>query len=224
MDKAMKVTALKWLRRNIVVNERQSAGRRAEIELAAMGEDVATPGAVTEEYNPQNESSSNSKSVLDAVREAKEKEWEEKVAKRDALRVQRMAEMGENSGGLTTHDDRGVELRRPGENDLLKHYTALAAKVVPEVPPDSTTFQRLWPSALATLAVIAGCVDVQGRTARDCDSCAPNRLQRLYIRRVASPAGVAGAEQVFPLRPRVPTRAGGAGQRVQSPDPQASGG
>lgn len=162
MDKVIKVTALKWLRRNIVVNERQSAGRRAEIELAAMGEDVATPGAVTEEYNPQNESSANSKSVLDAVREAKEKEWEEKVAKRDAMRAQRMAEMGENSGGLTTHDDRGVELRRPGENELLKHYTALAAKVVPEVPPDSTTFQRLWPSALVTLAVIAGCVVYSG--------------------------------------------------------------
>lgn len=162
MDKAMKVTALKWLRRNIVVNERQSAGRRAEIELAAMGEDVSTPGGAAEEYNPQSKNSTNSKSVLDAVREAKEKEWEEKVAKRDALRAQRMAEMGENSGGLVTHDDRGVELRRPGENELLKHYTALAAKVVPEVPPDYTTFQRLWPSALVTLAVIAGCVVYSG--------------------------------------------------------------
>ncbi|OBT64575.1 hypothetical protein VE03_06365 [Pseudogymnoascus sp. 23342-1-I1] len=166
MDKAMKVTALKWLRRNIVVNEPESAGRRAEIELAAMGEDVATPGAAAEEYNPQSKSGANSKSVLDAVREAKEKEWEEKVAKRDALRAQQMAEMGENSGGLVTHDDRGVELRRPGENELLKHYTALAAKVVPEVPPDSTTFQRLWPSALVTLAVIAGCVVYSGSYTR----------------------------------------------------------
>ena len=162
MDKAMKVTALKWLRRNIVVNERQSAGRRAEIELAAMEEDVSTPGAGAEEYNPQSKNSTNSKSVLDAVREAKEKEWEENVAKRDALRAQRMAEMAKNSGGLVTHDDRGVELRRPGENELLKHYTALAAKVVPEVPPDYTTFQRLWPSALVTLAVIAGCVVYSG--------------------------------------------------------------
>lgn len=161
MDKIMKVTALKWLRRNIVVNERQSAGRRAEMELAAMGEDVTAPAA-TKEYNPQSKSSGNSKSVLDAVREAKEKEWEEKVAKRDALRAQNMAEMAENSGGLVTHDDRGVELRRPGENELLKHYTALASKVVPEVPPDYTTFQRLWPSALVTLAVIAGCVVYSG--------------------------------------------------------------
>ncbi|KFY21888.1 hypothetical protein V493_07021, partial [Pseudogymnoascus sp. VKM F-4281 (FW-2241)] len=162
MDKAMKTTALKWLRRNIVVNERQSAGRRAEIELAAMGVDVSTPGGAAEDYSPQSEGSSNSKSVLEAVREAKEKEWEEKVAKRDALRAQRMAEMGEKSGGLVSYDDRGVELRRPGENELLKHYTALAAKVVPEVPPDYTTFQRLWPSALVTLAVIAGCVVYSG--------------------------------------------------------------
>ncbi|KFY71727.1 hypothetical protein V499_08101 [Pseudogymnoascus sp. VKM F-103] len=162
MDKVMKVTALKWLRRNIVVNERQSAGRRAEIELAAMGEDVSTPGGGGKEYNPQSRNTPTNKSVLDAVREAKEKEWEEKVAKRDALRAQQMAEMGEKSGGLMTHDDRGVELRRPGENELLKHYTALASKVVPDAPPDYTAFQRLWPSALVTLAVIAGCVVYSG--------------------------------------------------------------
>ncbi|KFX95338.1 hypothetical protein V490_03914 [Pseudogymnoascus sp. VKM F-3557] len=162
MDKVMKVTALKWLRRNIVVNEQQSAGKRAEIELAALGEDVSTRGAATKEFNPQSKSSANSKSVLEAVREAKEKEWQEKVAKRDALRAQRMAEMAQNPGGLVTHDDRGVELRRPGENELLKHYTALAAKVVPETPPDYSTFKRLWPSALVTLAVIAGCVVYSG--------------------------------------------------------------
>ncbi|KFY11563.1 hypothetical protein V492_04388 [Pseudogymnoascus sp. VKM F-4246] len=165
MDRVMRIAALRWLRKNIVVNERQSAGRRAEIELAAMGEDLSTPEA-GKEFNPQSKASTNSKSVLEAIREAKEKEWEEKVAKRDALRAQRMAEMGEKSGGLVTHDDRGVELRRPGENEKLKHYTALAAKVVPDTPPDYTTFQRLWPSALVTLAVIAGCVIYSGSYSR----------------------------------------------------------
>ncbi|OBT52326.1 hypothetical protein VE04_07234 [Pseudogymnoascus sp. 24MN13] len=153
MDKVMKVTALKWLRRNIVVNERQSAGRRAEIELAAMGEDVSTPGGGGgKEYNPQSRNTPTNKTVLDAVREAKEKEWEEKVAKRDALRAQQMAEMGEKSGGLMTHDD----------GALLKHYTALASTGDPDAPPDYTAFQRLWPSALVTLAVIAGCVVYSG--------------------------------------------------------------
>lgn len=158
MDKATKTMALSWLRRNIVVDERESAGLRAEIELAALEEESIARGEELGIYkkteSPQNKDSPYGKSGLDVLREVKTREWDEAAAKREEKRLERLAQIQEKTGTLATHDERGVELRRPGQNEKLKYYLEQAAKVVPDVPPEMSSFQRLWPSGLLALAVI----------------------------------------------------------------------
>jgi len=48
-------------------------------------------------------------------------------------------------------------LRRKGENPWLKYYIE-RSKILPNTPPEMTMFQRLWPSGLLTLAVVAFCL------------------------------------------------------------------
>ncbi|KAL3428021.1 rhomboid family protein [Phlyctema vagabunda] len=144
---------LAWLRKNIPVDEDYSEGMRAEQELLAMGLDV--DGAETS-YEPNNKPVTGEGGVyglgaLERVRRAKEAAWEAE----QAARKKREEEAGIVSGGLQTADGNGVVLRTPGQNPKLQYYLE-RAKVLPDILPNMTIFQRLWPSAVFSLVFVGG--------------------------------------------------------------------
>lgn len=150
---------LKWLRKNVPVNEIESAGLRAEKELAEMEQDIVSDSERLGIYQPNSGGGQNvyGNSVIDRVRkfneaklDAKEKAEKERLSQADEIR--------QNTGTLqTTRPGSQVELRRPGENPRLKYYLE-RAKVAPDTPPEMTKWERLWPSGLLTLAVIGGSI------------------------------------------------------------------
>lgn len=146
--------ALAWLRKNVPVNEVQCEGLRAEQELAEMEEEIVSDAERIGLYKPNSGKSKNvyGKSGLDAIRKAKEKEFEEAEAMK--AKLSQADEIQQNTGTLAKLSARSqVELRRPGENPKLKYYLE-RAKVLPDTPPEMTVFERLWPSALLVIGVI----------------------------------------------------------------------
>jgi rhomboid-like protein len=159
-------TALSWLREHVPVDEIQSAGLRAEEELAAMEQtfiaDAETFGIYkpnsTGKYEPNSGKSKNlyGKSGLESIREAKEKEFERKEAEQELQRKRQFENADLKTGTLEKLNPRSqVELRRPGENPKLQYYLE-RAKVLPDKPPEMSAFQRLWPSGLVVIGTLIG--------------------------------------------------------------------
>ncbi|KUJ20275.1 rhomboid-domain-containing protein, partial [Mollisia scopiformis] len=149
---------LEWLRKHVPVDEVECAGLRAELELAEMEGDVMAKAQRAGLYEPNSQGQKDvyGKSGLDAIRRAKEKEFDEREARKKAqLRETRGIE--HKTGMLEELSARSqVELRRPGEDPRLKYYLE-RAKVLPDTPPEMSKFQRLWPSGLVVLAFVTGC-------------------------------------------------------------------
>lgn len=151
---------LQWLRKNVPVDEIRSAGLRAERELAELEEGLIMDGERWGLYKPNSGSgragdkkSVYGKSGLDYIREQKEKALDAKEEE-EKKGLSQADEIRQNTGTLEPVTARNsVELRRKGENPWLKHYIE-RSKILPNTPPEMTIFQRLWPSALLTLAVL----------------------------------------------------------------------
>lgn len=155
---------LNYLRAAIRVDETTNAGLRAELELAKIEEEAIKRGESIGLYKPEPEkftpqSGPKLPPVLQRIREAKKAEWDAKAA---ALEAKKQAEMeaykNTPAGQLAVFDERGVEMRRPGENKKLKEYQEALYKDEPTTPPPMSAFSRLWPSALVTLFVVGGSV------------------------------------------------------------------
>jgi rhomboid-like protein len=172
-DIAKRTVALSWLRRNIPVDERASAGLRAELELEELAkEDEELSKELAEAkkataYLPNSDESlkgtkgKNSlygRSGLDEIRLKKEKELDEFLKREKEQEEERLRNQPVVTGELATRDPQsGIMLRRKGENPLLKHFLE-RAKVLPDVPPEMSVFKRLWPSALVVLAVVGASI------------------------------------------------------------------
>jgi rhomboid-like protein len=146
--------ALAWLRKNVPVDEVQCEGLRAEQELAEMEQEIVSDAERIGLYKPNSEKRRNmyGNSGLDAIRKAKEKEFEEAEAMK--AKLSQADEIQQNTGTLAKLSARSqVELRKPGENPKLKYYLE-RAKVLPDTPPEMSVFERLWPSALLVMGVI----------------------------------------------------------------------
>jgi rhomboid-like protein len=113
---------------------------------------------------------------LQALREQKRKEWDEKLARHEAAEAERLAKIQQNIAetGIVTHDERGVELRRAGSNPKLQEYLERAQSVVPDAPPEMPAFKRLAPSGLACVLVLLGCAALSALYE------APKRKDRLF--------------------------------------------
>jgi len=162
-------TALKWLRENVPVDEERSAGLEAEKALAEMENDIitdseriglckprSTPDAPGSKRKFRGEKSPYGESGLDAIRAAKEKELDEKERVRER-KLSQADEIRQNTGTLEPVTARQrVELRRKGENPWLQHYINRAKGL--ETPPEMTIRQRLGPSGLFVIAIIAICL------------------------------------------------------------------
>lgn len=165
---------LEWLRKTVTVNEVESAGLRAEEELAKMQELIVTDAerlglykrrtptdkemprkkGSTYQPNSQNTGSVYAESAFDKIRKRKEKEFERKEVEAETARKLQANEIRHNSGTLEKISSKSqVELRTPGEHPWLKYYLD-RANILPERPPEMTKFQRLWPSAVFTALVI----------------------------------------------------------------------
>jgi rhomboid-like protein len=142
----------------VPVDEIRSAGLQAEKELAAMEEQIVADSERLGLYKPNSVPRERKdlygKGVLDAVREQKEKELDE----REQAQKAQADEIRQNTGPLDIATPRSrVELRRPGENPRLKYYLE-RAKVLPNTPPEMSMFRRLWPSGLLVMGVVLGCI------------------------------------------------------------------
>ena len=150
---------LKWLRRNVPVDEVNNAGLRAEQELAAMNLETLQDSYEIGLWRPNSGKASGKspygKSGLDKIREGKEKAWDEKEKKLERKRKSQADEIRENTGTLQTGPQSHVELRRPGQNKWLKHYLE-RANILPQTPPEMSMFRRLFPSALVVLGTLIG--------------------------------------------------------------------
>ena len=154
------LAALDYLRKHIAVNELVSAGKRAEVELAEMEKAAIARGEEIGLYKPEvhvNQTGIKLPSALENIRELKRLEWEAKAAALEKKRTEELEKYKNTPAGqLAVFDERGVELRRPGENAKLKKYIEDMQNDVPSEPPSMSAFSRLWPSALVTLAVLGG--------------------------------------------------------------------
>jgi rhomboid-like protein len=164
--------ALAWLRKHVPVNEVESAGIRAEQELAAMEAKMVSDaeriglykrdsgdrrkGATGKQtYTPNSTPRKNvyGESGLDKIRKDNERKWAARDAA-EAKRKEEAAQMAHKTGTLETLDAKStVVLRRPGENPWLKHYIA-RSKFLPDQPPEMTSLDRIRFPALFTIAII----------------------------------------------------------------------
>ncbi|KAI9734147.1 MAG: hypothetical protein M1818_006648 [Claussenomyces sp. TS43310] len=163
-DERIKKIALAWLRENVPVDEDYAAGKRAELELQAMEAEILADSERLGLYKPgvgeavpKGKNTSQSiygESGIDAIREANQRKFDEQDKAEEARQTQ-ADEIRQNTGTELTQNARShVDLRRPGENPRLKYYLERAAEVVPDVPPEMSVWQRLWPSGLVVLCVV----------------------------------------------------------------------
>ncbi|RDL42093.1 uncharacterized protein BP5553_02072 [Venustampulla echinocandica] len=152
-DRARQI-ALAWLRENVPVDEVGNAGLKAEQELREMEAEIVADSRRIGLYKPnssENAESPYGKSVLDEVRAAKEKAWEEKKKSQEA--TSQADEIRQNTGPLATVGPKArAELRKVKENQKFEEYMKKAKAL--KAPPEMTKFQRLWPSALVVLGTI----------------------------------------------------------------------
>ncbi|POS87531.1 hypothetical protein EPUL_001923 [Erysiphe pulchra] len=149
--------ALAWLRENVPVNEDLNAGLRAEKELAEMEADLISDAERIGIYRPNSGIGKNvyGDSVIDKIRElnVKKRELEEEQKANEMEKINQANEVFQNSGLLEIPTNK-VKLERREEHPRLKYYRE-RANVLPDTPPVMTTWQRLWPSGLLMLGVVA---------------------------------------------------------------------
>lgn len=151
---------LAWLRNHVPVDEILCAGLRAEVELAELEDDHMARAEMMGLYRPNSEEQKDiyGKSGLEEIRQAKERNLDEKEAKQKAHTQRNEVDGQQKTGTLESLSPRSkVELRKPGENPRLKYYLE-RSKVLPDTPPEMTKFQRLWPSAVVVLVFVGCCV------------------------------------------------------------------
>jgi rhomboid-like protein len=165
-DDRIKKLALSWLRKHVPVDEEDAAGKRAEFELEEIEAEILADSERLGLYKPNSgeavQKGKGRKSIygesgLDAIREASEQRWLAEEKEKELARNKQAEEVRQNTGTLATRNtvDSRVELKQRGEHPWLKYYLE-RARVLPEVPPEMSPLQRLWPSGLVALAVIVG--------------------------------------------------------------------
>lgn len=174
-DKTQKV-ALNWLRENVPVDEVQSAGLRAEAELAEMEEDILSRSERIGFYKPidgeeqhtvaSSENGEDVKSVygdsgLDFIRRKNEAEFELRETQRkqqeQEAEIERFAqekETQESSGTVEAAGEALVELRRP-QSAWIKAYQEKSMLTDTSEAPQLGSIDRLWPSFLLTLTILS---------------------------------------------------------------------
>lgn len=149
--------ALVWLREKVPVNEVLNAGLRAEKELAEMEADLIADAEKIGIYRPNSGTEKNvyGDSVIDKIRELniKKRELEEEQKAKEDEKNNQANEIFQNNGFLEIPSNK-VKLERREEHPWLKYYRE-RANVLPDTPPVMTTWQRIWPSGLLMLGVIA---------------------------------------------------------------------
>jgi len=170
-DEQIKATALAWLRKNVPVDEKRSAGLRAEEELKAMEAELLADSERVGLYKPNpgemqttggkksKENSVYGQSGLDAIRRIKEEQYAAKQRAKAQGKTNQADEIRSNTRTLANVDgaSRTVELRTPGEHPWLKHYKE-RAKVLPDVPPEMSIWERLWPSGFVVLMTVGASI------------------------------------------------------------------
>jgi len=162
-DGQVKTIALSWLRKHLPMDEAAAAGKRAELELEVMEEEVLADSERLGLYKPnsggaraqgRDKNSIYGESGLEAIRQSRKELYDqEEKAKAEAQKKQ-ADEIRENTGPLALPSLKSrVELKKNEPHPRLKYYLD-RAKVLPEVPPEMSAWQRLWPSGLVTLLVI----------------------------------------------------------------------
>jgi rhomboid-like protein len=162
-DDQVKAIALSWLRKNLPMDEAEAAGKRAEIELQAMEAELLADGERLGLYKPNSggataqgkgKDSIYGESGLEAIREAKKHRYYQEEKARAQAQKNQADEIRENTGPLALPSLKSrVELKKPEVHPRLQYYLD-RAKVLPDVPPEMSAWQRLWPSGLVTLLVI----------------------------------------------------------------------
>jgi rhomboid-like protein len=158
-EERARLIALAWLRDNVPVDEIRSAGLQAEQQLATMEAELLADseriGLWKPNSVPRGKKDVYGRSVLDAVREQKEKEFDE----RERAQKAQAEEIRQNTGTLEVATPRSkVVLRRPGENPRYKYYLERQSSYLPNALPEMNAFQRLWPSGLLVAGVVLGCI------------------------------------------------------------------
>ncbi|KAH8808370.1 hypothetical protein F5884DRAFT_857906 [Xylogone sp. PMI_703] len=151
--------ALSWLRKNAPVNEKESAQRLAERQIERLEAELREadePGP----YRPNSrdiaarDGSVYGTSGLDAIREANERKLDEAEERR--ARTDQTQDVQYNTGTPDVMRSR-AELRRAEENPKFRYYLE-RSKILPDVPPEMSTWRRLWPSALVVLFTIGASI------------------------------------------------------------------
>jgi rhomboid-like protein len=164
-EQELKEKALAWLRSRIPVDEQDSAGKYAEEELARMEQEMIADSERIGIYKPnagdprlKTRQELYGESGLDAIRVASEAKLDEKDKKVEGM--DQAAEVHYNTGTLELTNsrgelvnERGVVLRRPGQNPKLKYYEE-RSRVLPSQPAPMPTMKRLLLPAILVLATI----------------------------------------------------------------------
>ncbi|KZF22251.1 rhomboid-domain-containing protein [Xylona heveae TC161] len=147
--------ALAWLRRNYPVDEEAAVRARAEQEAQAYEEKLRADAERLGLYRPE-EGSKKSKSPsvygssgIDALHE----HYEKQPAKEYNWKSQAQ-EVSENTGTLEKFG-RNAKLAKREPSERMKYYMERAMISKDEAAPEMSKFQRLWPSALLTVAVVS---------------------------------------------------------------------
>lgn len=162
-DDQVRTIALSWLRKHLPMDEEDAAGKRAEVELEGMEAEILADSERLGLYKPNSggattqgkgKSSVYGESGLEAIIEAKKQLYDrEEEAKAQAQKSQ-ADEIRANTGPLALPSLKSrVELKKEEIHPRLKYYLD-RSKVLPDVPPEMSAWQRLWPSGLVTLLVI----------------------------------------------------------------------
>lgn len=155
-------SALAWLRKAVPVDEVESAGLRAEQELAAMEGNLMDRAQNLGLYKPNSgkaQTRDQSKGVFDRVREGKEKAWEEEQERLKRENEERIAQGLEPKVGTLERISQvraKTELARKTPSPRLQRYLDAAKSTLPDEPPEMTKLERLWPSALVAIAIVSG--------------------------------------------------------------------
>ncbi|RFU30013.1 hypothetical protein B7463_g6316, partial [Scytalidium lignicola] len=151
--------ALSWLRKNAPVDEKECARRLAERQIEELEAELRE-AEEPEQYRPNSrgthsrDGSLYGRSGLDVIREAQKKKLDEAEQRR--TQTDQTEDIQYNTGTPDVMRSR-AELRRAEENPKFRYYLE-RSKILPDVPPEMSTWQRLWPSALVVLFTIGASI------------------------------------------------------------------
>lgn len=159
LDSQTREKALTWLRDAVPVDEVESAGLRAEQELADMeeGEDVNVKTLKRAEslgiYKPNSSESKDvyGKGVFEKMREKAEKAWEEEQKNKNLDEAPARPEKGGVLAMINEAKTQAVLQRET--NPRLQEYLNRGSSDL-NAPPEMSTMTRLYPSLLVVLAVV----------------------------------------------------------------------